>query len=166
MNSKLSFLDFLNFFPKIELPMTLGSDTHHVFDQENKPLPEVAIEKYLTPIVPRKDEFTEYIACFRLPSTDQYHAIVFWQAALMEYKYVLVTYDLKGTFIDKRIIAGTTSNGKTLLKRVATIDEDGIVFVAEGEGDLGQHQYSAEDGRTFHFEILQTGDILLMINEN
>ncbi len=164
--SKFKISDFLQYFPEVDFPITLGSDTHHIFSRQNRPLPQVAINEYLTKIEPGKDEFTEYVACFRLPSTDEYHGIVFWQASLMEYKYVLVTFDRKGNFIDKRVIAGTKSNGITLLKRVATLDEEGLILVAEGEGSANAQQYNAGESRTFHFEILQSGDILLMLNEN
>ena len=164
---KLSFSQFLKHFPVIELPITLTSDTHHLFSRENIPLSEKMIKTFIQEIdYAPATEFTEYIACFQLPENEHYYGIVFWRADLMEYEYILATFDKKGVVIAKKIIAGTKSNGKSLLKRIATIDEDLIILVAEGEGLLEDKLYQAESSKTYHLEILPTGDVMEMINNN
>jgi hypothetical protein len=164
---KIPFDIFINHFPEIDLPVTLSSGIHLVFSRENKPLPQEFIQVFLEDIDQhKKTEFTEFVPCFRLPHLNDFIALVFWRADLMEYEYILVTFEKNGRLIDKRVIGGTKSNGETMLSRVATIDEDLIIFVAEGIGNLDEQHYEANSSNIFHFEILPSGDILQMINEN
>ncbi|MCB0685035.1 MAG: hypothetical protein KDC53_00880 [Saprospiraceae bacterium] len=165
-NKPLSLKGLLEYFPPIELPVTLTSDLHHVFLQENKPLPESYIKEFLQTENEEDDPYTEYAACFRLPGNEQYQAIVFWKASLMSYEYSLATYQNSGRMISSRIIAGTKSDGNSILKRIATIDEESVISIAEGIGPLDDRQYDADQSHTYQLEIAETGDILQMIIEN
>jgi hypothetical protein len=166
INKSISFAGLLQYFPLIELPVTLTSELHHVFLKENKPLPEEFIRKFLQTDQATDDEYTEYAACFRLPSGEQYEAIVYWKASLMTYEYILATFQPNGRFIASRIIGGTKSNGTSLLKRIATIDEESLILIAEGIGPLDERLYSADQSHTYQLEIAETGDILQMLSEN
>lgn len=167
IQKKIPFEIFVSHFPLVDLPITLNSEVHHIFSRENKPLTQGMIIQYLENLDQhQKTEYTEFVPCFQLPNPDDFIGLVFWRADLMEYEYFLVTFDKRGNLIDKKIIAGTKSNGETMLKRVATIDEDLIIFVAEGISDLDDKHYHADSSNTFHFEILPSGDILQMINED
>lgn len=165
-NKPQSFGNLLEYFPPIELPITLTSDIHHVFLQENKPIPEGLIQKFLRLSEEEDDAFTEYAACFRLPGNEQYQAIVFWKASLMTYEYILATFQTNGRLISSRVIGGTKSDGISLLKRIATVDEEGLILIAEGIGPLDERQYNADQSHTYQLEIAETGDILQMIIEN
>ncbi|MBK8502091.1 MAG: hypothetical protein IPL46_07735 [Saprospiraceae bacterium] len=165
-NKPISLGDLLEFFPPMELPITLTSEIHHVFLRENKPIPQALITKFLQPEGEEDDGFTEYAACFRMPGTDQYKAIIFWKASLMSYEYILATYRNNGQLIESRVIGGTKSDGTTLLKRIATIDDDSLILVAEGIGPLDERQYNANQSHTYQLEIAETGDIFQMISEN
>ena len=165
-NKSQSFGNFLEYFPPIDLPITLTSDIHHVFLQENKPIPDGFVQKFLQLSEEEDDPFTEYAACFRLPGNEQYQAIVFWKASLMTYEYILVTFQPNGRLISSRVIGGTKSDGTSLLKRIATIDEEGLILIAEGIGPLDERQYNADQSHTYQLEIAETGDILQMISEN
>lgn len=165
-NRRLNFLDFLGLFPEIEFPVTLTTESHHFFSKSNSPLPEDVIMGFLNEISgDEPSPFVEYIACFRLPKHLDFHGIVFWKADLMKYEYILTTFDKNGRLVGKQIIAGTKSNGKTIITRVATIQEDGSIIVAEGEDDPNELYYQAGKSRTYHFELLQTGDILLLSDD-
>ena len=83
----------------------------------------------------------------------------------MNYEYVLVTYDLKGEQIASQVIAGTKSNGESILSRVATFDPDGVVYIAEGIGAADQRHYNAAESKNYELEILPSGDILHMMND-
>ncbi|NND32102.1 MAG: hypothetical protein HKN76_05875 [Saprospiraceae bacterium] len=157
--------DLVAFFPQVDLPITLTSEIHHIFSKENKPLPEVLIRGFLREDE-NEDEFTEYVACFRLPAMELYQSLVFWKASLMSYEYILATYQPDGLMISSKVIAGTKSNGNSLLKRIATIDEEGLILIAEGEGPLDERRYNADQSHTYQLEITETGDILQMIIEN
>jgi hypothetical protein len=165
-NKPISLGELLDFFPAIELPITLTSEIHHVFLRENKPLPQELINKFLQPDGEEDDGLTEYAACFRLAGTDLYKAIIYWKASLLSYEYILATYRNSGQLIESRVIGGTKSDGTTLLKRIATIDEDSLILVAEGIGPLDERQYNANQSHTYQLEIAETGDIFQMISEN
>ena len=70
ITDKPSFEEFLSCFPPVELPFTLGEDTHMLFSKENDPIPGAVIAEYILPLEGEEelDEVTEYIACFALPS--------------------------------------------------------------------------------------------------
>ncbi len=158
-----SFGALLQYFPNIELPITLNTEIHHVFSKENKPLPSNLIRGFLTD--EEGDDYTEFVACFRLPVIHDFQPIIFWKASLMEYQYVLSVFTRKGVPVSSKIIAGTKSNGKTMLNRIATLDQDGVITIAEGVGSLDERRYNAQGSQTFQLEISPTGDILQMIND-
>jgi hypothetical protein len=165
MSKALTLKDLLQFFPPIELPITLTSEVHHLFSKENKILPEALIRSFLSE-AEQEDEFTEYIACFSLPAAEHYQPIVFWKASLMSYEYILATYQFDGLMISNKVIAGTKSDGNTLLKRIATIDEEGLIIIAEGLASLNERHYKADQSHTYQLEVTETGDILQTIIEN
>ncbi len=138
--AKLSFQDFLNAFPETELPVDLTEDTQSIFSKENKPLSKQLIEEFIVPIDEGIDEFTEYIPCFRIPRTKDFHAIVLWKAGLMNYEFFMITFDKKGNLIEKKMVAGTQVKGDALLRTVTTIKEDwtiaSVVGVVSASDDL------------------------------
>ena len=138
--AKITFQDFINAFPETELPIDLTEDTQSVFSKENRPLSKQMIEEYIVPIDDSIDEFTEYIPCFRIPRTKGFHAIVLWKAGLMNYEYFVLTFDKKGSLIEKKMIAGTQVKGDALLRTVTTIKEDwtiaSVVGVVAANDDL------------------------------
>ena len=110
---KISFEYFLEKFPEIELPITFTDESAIEFSKNNNPLSVQMIHQFIDD---QEDEFTEYIACMCIPKTHDFHAIIYWKAALMNYQYILATYDKKGKLIDQSVIAGTYSDGKSLTK--------------------------------------------------
>jgi len=131
---KIRFSHFLQKFPEIPLPITLGEEAHHAFSQRNEPLPQPMIERFIEPLEEKeRDEFTEFIPCFRIPKTNDFHAIVYWRAMLMSYEYTLATFSKKGELIDHRVIAGTFSDGQLLVNSVATIDDDWMIYIVSGK---------------------------------
>ncbi len=157
----ISFSQFLAKFPLIELPVLLNEDTHHTFSTENSPLPEAMIQEFILPIEDADtDEFTEFIPCFLLPLQEEYHAMVYWRAGLLQYQYTLATFTKKGLFIDKRIIAGTFIHGETITQSVATINESFEIFVASGQGNTRNEDYDAESSTAYELEIAPDGLII------
>ncbi|NND09375.1 MAG: hypothetical protein HKN87_23630 [Saprospiraceae bacterium] len=160
------FSALATFFPKIDLPITLSVETHHIFSKENKPIPLGLIATFLsTDHEQDQDGFTEYIACFKLPTEGRFSALVYWRASLMEYEYILTTFERSGRRISSKVIAGTKSNGESILRRIATIDEDGLITVAEGIQEAADRHYDPLDSRTYQLELTSTGDILHMLEE-
>jgi len=167
MNKKtLSFDAFLNYFPEVELPITISEDLVHTADSFNKVLPASAVEDYILKWEDGEvDEYTEYIACFRLPETDEYHAIVYWKGGLMRYEYFLVTLNKQGELIAKKPVSTTISDGNTVKKSVAQIDEDLIIHIMAGE-NLADEKYDPNNSKAFNMEIMFTGDIIFSLGDD
>ncbi|GJM33076.1 MAG: hypothetical protein DHS20C18_20770 [Saprospiraceae bacterium] len=133
-NPKIDFKHFLKNFPEIELPITLGEESHHAFSQNNDPLPAAMIDQFLVPLEEDPvDELTEFIACFSFPSTKKFHAIVYWKASLLNYQYKLVTFDLQGKLIAQKVIAGTFAHDDVITQSVATIKDDWAIYIVTGQ---------------------------------
>ena len=158
---KLEFHDFLAKFPPVKMPATLGEDTHHVFGTENKPLSEALISQFIHPTetVVADDEFTEYIPCFSIEGTEDFVALVWWKAELMNYEYVLATFNGKGELISRRVIAGTTVKDGLVTNSVALINEEWEITIGEGTSADGKY-FDPSSSRTRYMEIQINGVIV------
>ena len=160
---ELTFTDFTEAFPEVDLPITLTEDAQAVFSKENTPLSKLMIEQFIVPLDDAIDEFTEYVPCFRIPKTHQFHALVYWKGGLMNYQFFLVTFDKKGNLIQKQAIAGTQVKADSLLRTIATIEEDwtiaSVVGVASANDDLAYDPATTLDST---LEILPDGKIIIL----
>lgn len=158
---KISFQHFLEKFPEVEFPITLGEDTHHFFSSKNDPLPGLMIEQFILPVEEEEvDEFTEFVACFRLPAQKEYQAIVYWRAGLLNYQYQLVTFGKDEKMIDKRVIGGSFYDGDQLTQSVATLEEDGQIIVASGQNDPHEENPDASKTTAYRLQIGTKGKIV------
>ncbi|MCR9287311.1 MAG: hypothetical protein NXI23_08020 [Bacteroidetes bacterium] len=158
---EVKFQHFLEKFPIIDLPITLSDDLHLTFSQNNEPLNPLMIQQYIAFIEGEEpDEFTEYIPCFKIPETLEFHAIVYWKASLMNYQYVMATFDKVGNMIDKRVLGGTFSDGKVVTKSLVTIDPDWMIYVVTGQLESVDITYDATQSRAFDLELLPDGKIV------
>lgn len=155
---KATFEQFLASFPEVPLPVILAEESHHIFAKKNDPLGATVIQQFLLPIEEEVDEYTEFVPCFRVPDTYDFHAIVYWKAGLMNYQYVLATFSKKAQLLDKKVIAGTFSDGKALTTSVATLDEDWLIYIASGQSVDGQFDPTASTAHTL--ELLPEGTIV------
>lgn len=158
---KLSFHEFLAKFPPVAMPVTLGEDTHHTFSTENKPLSEAMIAQFIHPTesMVADDEFTEYIPCFAIDDTEQFIALVWWKAELLNYEYVLATFNAKGELIDRRVIAGTSILDGKVTRSVAVINEEWEITIGEGTSPDGDQIFDPSTSKTRNLEILASGEI-------
>jgi hypothetical protein len=156
----VQFHHFLEKFPEVELPVTLSDDTHLDFSKENLPLPPQMIEEHITRYeATEPDEFTEYIACFSIiPTEKDFKIVVYWKAGLLNYDYVLATYDKKGKMLDKKAIAGTKVIGEDIKRSIAIIKEDLTIQVVEGIEEKGKI-FDPEATKTRRYEVLSSGMI-------
>ena len=158
----IPFVDFIASFPKIELPITLTDSSIHIFNQENDPFSEQMILQNLVPLDGEEmDEFTEFTPCFALDQTYDILAVVFWKASLLNHQYILATFTKKAELIDKKVIAGTFSDGKVLVQSVATIDEDWEILIVSGQKPASDNfRFDPAKSTTQKFEILPEGQIV------
>lgn len=164
---------FYDFFPEVELPVTISESTINYYSAINKALPGELIDTYLTdqalffadqepdPL----EEIEEFVPCFRLPQMDKYSAIVYWKAGLMKYEYILKTFDLKGKQLSKQIIASTSSDGQFIRHIVATINEDREIFLVGGDATV-DGLYDASSSIELAFEIDEDGFIMQQLGES
>jgi hypothetical protein len=159
---KLHFHDFLAKFPPIPMPVTLGEDTHHTFGTENDPLSDALISQFIHPTetVVADDEFTEYVPCFSIDNTDQFIGLVWWKAELLNYEYVLATFNDKGELIGRAVIAGTTIKDGIVTRSVAVINEEWEITIGEGTSPDGNQIFDPSTSRTRNLEILINGQIV------
>ncbi len=158
-----TFDDFLNLFPNIELPITLNDETLHEFSNINDPLPPGMIHAFIVPYEAElPDDLTEFIACFKIPETHSFQAVVYWKAGLMTYEYTLATYTNKGELLDKRVIAGTFYDGQTLTQSVAIIEDDWEILIMSGQSAVVNKNdlYDAQKSRVTKMELLPEGQII------
>lgn len=157
-----SFPDFIARFPLVSMPVTLGEETHHVFGTENEPFPAGMITQYILPVegILEQDEFTEFLPCFAIEDTENFIAVVWWKAELLNYEYRLATFDTTGTLIDHKVIACTKvlSDG-SVQRAVAHINEEWEIHIAEGVSGDGNVRFNPESARSYGYEINTTGEI-------
>ena len=159
INNKVSFKSFLKKFPEIDLPITLSIDTHFTFSKNNKQLHPLELEQFITLMEgPIEDEFTEIIPCFALKDTKDFHAIVYWKAALLDYQYILATFNKRGVPIARKVIAGTFSDGVNIAQSVATIDSDWTINIVTGASGL-KEEYDATTSTAIEVDLLADGNI-------
>ncbi|MDX2135892.1 MAG: hypothetical protein SFV52_13975 [Saprospiraceae bacterium] len=160
-----SFADFVRKFPPVTPPLTLGEDAHHVFSLENEPLSAEMISRFIHPFLQNNepdDEFTEYVPCLAVEDVEKFVALIWWRAGLLQYSYYLSTYTPAGEPIQSRVIAGTRLVGEHIHRSVATMDEDHIIWIAEGEAEAreGLAIYDATNTRMKNLELLANGMIV------
>lgn len=159
---KLTFPDFVAKFPPVSMPATLGEDTHHVFSTENDPLSDELIAQFIHPteeVVP-DDEFTEYVPCFAINDTNEFIALVWWKAELLNYEYVLATFNPKGQLIDQEVIAYTRVEEDKVHRAVASITSDLEIVIALGASSDSGDSYDPTTSKTLEMEILASGEIV------
>ena len=157
-----TFKDFLSKFPFIELPTTLGEETHHIFSKENDPIPAQIIDTFILPIEGDLDgdPMTEYIACFQLPIPKGFHAIVYWKAELLNYQYKLITFDTKGNNVDEKVIAGSTYHNDEVTHSVAIIKEDLQIYIVSGQSQIEIEDYSGANSTANRYQISTNGKVV------
>jgi hypothetical protein len=160
--SEISLL--LDLFPEISLPIVLTEDLAITFSSKNRPIPAALIAATIAKWEPL-DEYTEIVPCFLIPLNEKCDAIIYWVGSLMTYEYNIVTIFEKEKLINKKVIAGTISNGKTIKKSVAQIDEDFNINCVVGES-LVNDKYHPNHSKSYGFEILPDGQIMTSDEQN
>jgi len=148
---------FIEYFPEITPPITLTEDLAITFSAENKPFPAGVIAKIISQWE-KIDEFTELLPCFKLVTPGEFFALVYWKGSLMSHEYVLITISKDFHLLSKKVIAGTISNGQTVKKAIASIDDQLNINAVVGESKIDD-KYNPQDSKAYNFEILPDGFI-------
>ena len=101
----------------------------------------------------------EYIAAFKIKGTGRFYAVVYIKISLLNYEYILHTFDLNGNTIDKKTIAKMTVDGENIKELVAMIDEDLVILVMEGDKHKDEN-FDPEKSVFFTYQIDDDGHIV------
>jgi len=166
MSENIRLEDLLSFFPEVELPLEVTEDLVMTAETVNKVLPSSIIEAYFIKWENNEeiDEFTEFVPILKVAETEEFHAVLYWKGGLMRYEYILVTMDKLGNLISRKPVASTISDGVTVKKSVAKIDEDLIIHIMAGE-NLANGKYDPANSQAFNMEVIHTGDIIFSLGD-
>ena len=153
--NRITFHNFLNFFPPVELPYMITSDTQRLISPHHEPLSAEWMFEFVLGENDVIDEFTEFMPCFSIPHTDDFLAIVYWEAGIDGTTYHLVTYAKSGVVIDKKKIAGTKYKQDGLMQMVCTIGEDLMISCVEGKLDAAGNTAPVDTNNSHHHTYLQ-----------
>ncbi len=162
---QITYKQFLDFFPLVEPPIVLSKDNSFTFSKENKPIPGSALNTFFVRWGEEFDEYTEVVPCIRLKAEKEYQTLIYWKASLLIYEYILITLDKNQQIISRKVIAGVISDGQKSVQSAATIQEDLTIHIASGElvdGEL----YNAADSKHMYMEILPSGEVITINEEN
>ena len=157
--NRITFENFLNFFPPVELPYTITSDTQRLISLKNDPLSEEWMFNFVLSKEEVIDEYTEFMPCFSIPNTKGFIAIVYWEAGIQGSTYNLITYTPAGVIIDQSKIAGTKYEQDGLYQMVCTISDTWLFSCAEGRLDENGNTAPVSSENTHqHISLQMTGE--------
>lgn len=157
---KSEFEYFLSFFPEAELPVNLSSEYFSMFGTLNKPVPELLANKYLeSDSTEMADDYTEIVPCFSLPETENFKGVVYLKISLLNYDFLLHTFDNAGRTIAFRIISSLTSNGTEVHEKAALIDEMLSIWIMEADTDESNN-FDPANSKFISFQINDKGEIV------
>lgn len=163
MTRAQSFKVFLKHFSPEKLPITLSDENISYFDRKNRPLSPDVIRQFILQdqdAEEEDEEMTEYIACNIIPKTENFHAVVYWKGKLLEYDYIIASYDKNGVLLNRKVIAGLRSDGENVKRSVATIDKDWIVSIIAGEQVGQEERYDPLRSKLMTMELMANGEII------
>lgn len=159
----LRFEDFLNFFPVIDLPYSISSDTARLLSEAQEPLSYAWMERFVLSKeeVEAFDEYTEYMACFSLPKTESIYALVYWTATLHGSSYYLASFSRTGVLINRMRIAGMEYGEKCIRQRVCTIQDSLTCSIMEGDMDAQTGKpLPLDTGKQSFYQLNQDGELV------
>lgn len=149
----------LDYFPEVELPVTLTSKSRDAFEANNEPLPQILTAIFINHWEQvEMDEFTEYIPGFHFVF-GKYIGIVYWKAALLNYVYVLVVLDQKGILTDRLELAETRVQGTYLKQGAAVISDKGEITMVEGQVSIDYKKGDPANTIAEKWQINEDGQI-------
>jgi hypothetical protein len=152
------FTEFIDFFPVLEPPFSLLPDIGQI-PSSDTPLPQALLDSYILPFEGEEvDEFTEYVPYGRISGTKDYHAVIYWKAGVMQYEFILATYDKEGNPLSHAIIGGLRSDQDGILQSVAIVHEDLSITIAEGVSSE-EEEINLDNTNAYQMSIQPSGHI-------
>lgn len=161
----IPFKKFLSYFPEVELPIILTSDSASEISKYNTPFAKQIVEEYCMEWDTEVDEFTEYIPCFKLPETGDFSVLVYYKATLLSYGFFIVSYLNNGDLIGRKPLNSIELDSGKIKNSAAVIDEDWGINIVAGEQDIKELDYRSDKSKMTSLEILPTGDIIYTLQD-
>jgi hydrogenase maturation factor len=156
----MDFNDFIKQVPLAEIPLVLSGELQKQLTSLVDPMPVPVIEDLL-PWEDVSDDMTEILVVARFEPEEKFQALLFWKAEVLTYSFILVTYNHKGEVIDHKQIAGTVYGGTSVKESVAIIEDDWMIFAAEGSSHLHKDLiFEADSSRKTNFMVERDGRII------
>lgn len=155
-----SFTEFLSYFPKMELPLTIQYSDFHSFSKTNDVLPDELLAQFIVPNLDFEiDEFTEFLPCLQYESSPEMYHVIIWTARLMHYSFYLMNFNTKAVFLHSAEIAAFYTKNEQILQRMAHLDAEGGIYVLEGNTDQQVNIVNPESTQKWQIEILPDGTL-------
>lgn len=161
MKPNIKLEDFLDYFPSIELPITLSENSISHIEKTSKIIPEPILDMTI-----RKwekvdpDGFTEYVPCFTLAKSENFILLVYWKASLSGFEYFAVTLGYDFQLIDRKQIASTLHIRDQIKSSVVHIDEDLTFHVIASIDGVTANSFNPSNSQAFHFEVNPSGEFI------
>lgn len=155
-----TFHEFLSFFPKTDLPLTIQYSDYHSFSKVNDALPDELLAEFVLPNLDFEvDEFTEFLPCLQFESAFGMHHMVIWTARLLHYSFYLMNFSPQAVFLHLAEVAGFYSKNDMIFQKMAHVDIEGNVLVLEGNIEPNQHEIDPNTTKKWQLEILPDGNL-------
>ena len=157
----MNLTQFIRLFPVLEPPLTLTDESIFAFSKKNKLINTETAVQYFGSFEKDFDESEdiEYVPCFRLNISDDFHSLIYWRASALNYEYFLVNLDKKNKVLDRKLIGGLIAKNDSILRLVVSIDINYIFFIA-GSMANDDDKEAATDVETYSLEIFPDGTIV------
>ncbi|MBK6545250.1 MAG: hypothetical protein IPO78_01970 [Saprospiraceae bacterium] len=155
-----TFHEFLSFFPKTDLPLTIQYSDYHSFSKVNDALPDELLAAFVLPNLDFEvDEFTEFLPCLQFEADHGMHHIVIWTARLLHYSFYLMNFNSKGVFLHLAEVAGFYTENDMIFQKMAHIDVEANMLVLEGSMTQNQLEVNPNTTKKWQLEILPDGQL-------
>ncbi len=160
----IPFKTFTSFFPELDLPVILTSESASEFSKFNDPFPMEILKEYFEEL-DEFDEFTEYVPCLRIPETGDFTALIYYKASLLDYAFYIVSYDKEGNLLTKKPLNRISVDGNKIKNSACIIEDDWNIKIVAGEQNTKDIDYNTDNSKTTSLEILPTGDIVYTLQD-
>ncbi len=155
------FESFVEGLEELELPLVLSRELQADISRSKEPMPSDFVKQYLTELSHSWDEFTELIPVGKISIKKEFTAIIFWKASLMNYEFIIYSFNKKGNVVDWETLASTSIEGDQIKEEVAIIEDDLLIFKAVSSLNAGEALVSnADESKRSTHMIKENGKIV------
>jgi hypothetical protein len=160
MDLEITFQNFITLFPAAVLPISLTSESQRMIAQTQQPMNDKWAVRFLLKEDEWLDEYTEFMACFSLPTNNKFYGLVYWQATILGSSYELICFGKNGEIIDRMTLAGTKYEENELVQTVCTIRADWTILQGQARLDAHKAKPIPAEPELAMLKIAEDGEII------